>query len=593
MDNKREQIKVSNMQCKSCEDKIARAVGKLPGVSQIKADYGTGEVNVEYNPAQTDLEEIESAITARGYKLGDSGSNQGSILGLALVVGLLVLIGSRFGNVDLESMLNGKVTYAVLFLIGVMTSLHCTGMCGGLMLSQSISRQTGGGRLGSALAVLSYHGGRVISYTLLGGVVGALGTAVSFSPQLKAGIMIFAGLFMILMGLNIGGFKAFRKYSIRLPWAVNTGSDRKRAPLVVGLLNGLMPCGPLQTMQLYALGTGSALAGAASMLAFSLGTIPLMLGFGVLASYLNKGYTYKILRFSGVLVIVLGLVMANRGLALAGINLPVPPMLAAAGSGGNTEAAKAEIKEGIQTVRMSANSRGYVPGVLVVQKGIPVRWIIDGEQLNSCNNAIVVPYLKIQKKLAPGENIVEFTPAASGDISFSCWMGMIRGVIKVVDNLETADLSGVQAPASSDGSCCAGGLEEEPSIYGDDWSKVPTDRLIKKAIISNKSQSVKFTGISSEFTPLYVLLQKDIPAKITFDLQEFSDPAGNYLIGDTETGKTVGQFTVKDKSAVYEFVPQEPGIYVVVKYMRVLGVIEVVDGLDKVDLEEVRKNNFE
>ena len=95
-----------------------------------------------------------------------------------------------------------------------------------------------------------------------------------------------------------------------------------RGPFVVGLLNGLMPCGPLQTMQVYALGTGSFMAGALSMFLFSLGTVPLLLGFGAVSAFLSARFNRGMLKASGVLVMALGLVMFMRGVNLFGVALP-------------------------------------------------------------------------------------------------------------------------------------------------------------------------------------------------------------------------------------------------------------------------------
>src|SRR5690606_14804228 len=113
-------------------------------------------------------------------------------------------------------------------------------------------------------------------------------------------------------------------------------------------------------------------------------------------------------------------------------------------------------KNGIQVIKMTADNRGYTPNAFYVQKGIPVQWIIDGQQLNSCNNAIVSRALNLQTKIEKGENIIEFTPG-NEDINFSCWMGIIRGVIKVVDNLSAVDTSKPDPslpPASTGPSCC-------------------------------------------------------------------------------------------------------------------------------------------
>lgn len=326
------------------------------------------------------------------------------------------------------------------------------------------------------------------------------------------------------MGLNMAGFRVFRKLHIKLPFSACKVKNKSGSPFIVGLLNGFMPCGPLQTMQLFALGTGSATKGALSMFMFSLGTVPLMLTFGALSGLLSKGYTKKILKLSGVLIIVLGLIMGNRGFVLAGININPMAALASSSKGllgkssnnsSNTNISKAIIKDGVQVINMTANNNGYTPNTFYVEKGIPVKWIIDGQQLNSCNNAIVAQSLNVQKKLKSGENVIEFTPGDK-DINFSCWMGMIRGVIKVVDKLDTVDTSEADSslpPASSGPSCCAGPVASDssstepsqPSIYGGDITKVPTERLINKALVTGKYQSAKFKGTGYELEPLIVV----------------------------------------------------------------------------------------
>ncbi len=181
-------------------------------------------------------------------------------------------------------------TYFVLFIVGMLTSIHCLGMCGGIMLSQSINKDSKS-KFDSIKPALLYNAGRVVSYTIIAGIVGSLGSVLSLSISVKAGLQIFAGVFMIIMGLNMSGYSLFRKLDIKLPWSTCSVKKKPKAPFLVGVLNGLMPCGPIQTMQLYALGTGSAFNGALSMFIFSLSTVPLMLTFGALSGLISKGYT--------------------------------------------------------------------------------------------------------------------------------------------------------------------------------------------------------------------------------------------------------------------------------------------------------------
>jgi len=361
-----------------------------------------------------------------------------------------------------------NASYMVLFVVGMLTSIHCVGMCGGIMLTQSLSKNSilneRQNKFKTLMPSILYNAGRITSYTIIGGIVGALGSVLSLSLNVKAGLQIFAGIFMVIMGLNMAGLSIFRKFNIKLPWSSCKIKNKPKAPFLVGMLNGVMPCGPLQTMQLYALGTGSALTGALSMFIFSLGTVPLMLVFGAISGFLSKGYTKQLLKFSGFLVIILGIIMGNRGLALAGVGVPSINTLTQSASGNAAQAAKFNISKptienGVQIIKMTADSNGYTPNAFYVQKGMPVKWIITGSQINSCNNAVVVPSLNIQKTLKSGENIIEFTPGDK-DINFSCWMGMIRGVIKVTDNLNSVDTSKADSsiPAPSSGmSCCTGG----------------------------------------------------------------------------------------------------------------------------------------
>jgi len=104
------------------------------------------------------------------------------------------------------------------------------------------------------------------------------------------------------------------------------------------------------------------------------------------------------------------------------------------------------------------NRYGWSPDKFVLQKGIPVKWIIDGKEINGCNNAIQVPKYNLNFKVTPGEQTIEFTPTTTGVISWSCWMGMIPGTFVVVDdltNLDSNKINDIQVPQG--GSCGASG----------------------------------------------------------------------------------------------------------------------------------------
>ena len=592
MSIKREKIKIYEMTCTSCENRVEKAVRQLEGIIYAKASYSGQYMEIEYDDELCSMNNIKDAVKNAGYST--EGSKDYKFMGILIIAVGIVLLGLKTGGFDMEAKL-ANASYAVLFVVGVLTSLHCVGMCGGIMLSQSLSKESKN-KFEAVQPALLYNIGRVISYTILGGAIGALGSVFTLSITTKAAVQIFAGVFMIIMGLNMAGFSAFRKFQIRLPQFACKAKSKSGSPLIVGLLNGLMPCGPLQTMQLFALGTGSAAKGALAMFVFSIGTVPLMLTFGALSGLLSKGYTKKILKFSGVLIIVLGLIMGNRGLALAGINInPITAFASNSVGSSNPYVAKATLQDGIQIINMTADNNGYKPNAFYVQKGIPVRWIIDGKELNSCNNAIVARALNLERKIKKGENIIEFTPGDK-DINFSCWMGMIGGVIKVVDNLDSVDTSKADPslpPPSTGPSCCAVPIDEDepsqPSIYGDDISKVPTEKLVSKALVDGKKQSVTFKGIGYELQPLIAVAGSGGKISLTFDLTDFDNAEGEYLIIDASTGKDVTTFTAEKGINEIEFSPKNIDGYAIVKDNYILGIIEVVDNLEAADIKEIRE----
>ncbi|WP_010233912.1 urease accessory protein UreH domain-containing protein [Clostridium arbusti] len=599
MSIKKEKIKVFDMTCTSCELRVERVVKKLDGVKNAMASFSDESLTIEYDTKLCNSDKIKAAIKTAGYSM--KSSNNYKIAGIFVIVAAIILIGNSSGGFDITSKLNGA-TYFVLFIVGILTSIHCVGMCGGIMLSQSMNRDSKS-KFDSIKPAILYNAGRVLSYTIIGGLVGALGSVLSLSISMKAGLQIFAGIFMIIMGFNMSGYSIFRKINLKLPWSACSVKKKPKTPFLVGVLNGLMPCGPLQTMQLYALGTGSAFNGALSMFIFSLGTIPLMLTFGALSGVLSKGYTKTLLKFSGILVVVLGIVMGTRGLALAGVNVPTPSTLTTSLSSNKTSAsssaAKPIIENGVQVIKMTADNAGYTPNGLYVQKNMPVKWIIDGKALNSCNGQIIVPSLNIQKDLQSGENIIEFTPKDK-DISFSCGMGMIRGLIKVVDNISTVDTSkpdsSIPAPSSGMPGCnmnepaSSPAAPEKPSIYGTDLSKIETSRFIHKAVVSGNIQTASLKGIGYEFEPLIVVVTKNVNTTLNFDLNSFDNPSGTFTISSATTGSPVTSFEGKKGIIKVDTSFNENDIYPISKDGSVIGAVVVVDDLKNVDLEKIRKD---
>jgi len=174
-----------------------------------------------------------------------------------------------------------------------------------------------------------------------------------------------------------------------------------------------LPCGFTQAMQLYAVSTGNFMAGAMVMMLFALGTSPGLLSVGGLASVF-KGRTARIFFMtSGLLVIILGV-----------YNITNASHLISFKSTGNKQI---EYKGEAQIIRMTQDGGGYTPNVLTVKVGQPVKWIINSTNPFTCASSLMMRDYGINVGLKKGENIIEFTPTKTGEIKFSCTMGMYTG----------------------------------------------------------------------------------------------------------------------------------------------------------------------
>jgi len=439
------------MHCVGCKNLIESEVSSLPGVKSIVFDHKNDSAVIEYDEEKTDLAKIIPEIEKLNYKVkhetnehkheinetNNAKETKNSLRYLILFVAF-VLIGyfiiNHFGGFELLGKLNeGHVAYSLLFIIGVLAGFHCVGMCGGLVLAYSTANANNEKKK-SLIPHLEYNTGRIISYTIIGGILGGIGSFFGINPIFTGVILILASIFMVLMGLSfLTDYKILKKIKLNTPAFIakylyqNKQNKKPKGPFIIGLLTGFMPCGPLQAMQLYALAQGDMLRGVLSMAVYALGTTIVMFAFGAVINTIKTQNISKLLKFSGAFIIILGIMMANRGLANFGINFM---------SSAKTESqtiTNVDNKD-FQEIKMDLTYSGYVPNTLYIKKDIPVRWIINVKQMTGCTDAIMIESLGIKKDLQYGENIIEFTPPANvKEIKFSCWMRMVWGKFVVGD----------------------------------------------------------------------------------------------------------------------------------------------------------------
>ncbi len=452
------------MTCVNCQNKIEKKLRKTSGVSKVKVSYNAGTATINYDENIASLENLIAVVEKLGYKvLTDTERREldaGKTISFLIIIAALYILLEQFGLLNLlapSQLADAQMGYGMMFIIGLVTSVHCVAMCGGINLSQCIprsgtierkaltidpecSRAADGNKVESRLSAFApaflYNLGRVISYTAVGFIVGALGSVITFTITMQGVLKLLAGVFMVIMGVNmLGIFPWLRRLNPRMPKIfarkINSEKRQSKSPMIVGLLNGLMPCGPLQAMQIYALSTGNPFAGALSMFLFSLGTVPLMFGLGAFTTALGKRFAGKVMTVGAVLVVVLGLSMFTQGFRLSGLEMPSqsPEPVADAPEDG----ADINIVEDVQIIN-STLARNRYPDITVVA-GTPVKWVIDAPEgsINGCNGRLIISEYGIEHTFTEGENVIEFTPTDTGIFQYSCWMGMIRASITVTE----------------------------------------------------------------------------------------------------------------------------------------------------------------
>ncbi|MGB3405792.1 MAG: sulfite exporter TauE/SafE family protein [Microcoleaceae cyanobacterium] len=221
----------------------------------------------------------------------------------------------------------------LISLLGFLGSFgHCAGMCGPLTVAFSLSQGTPENQKHPWQFHLLLNGGRILSYAIVGFVIGGVGSVLIASGQIagvgsavRRGIAIFTGL--MLIGLGLSQLKPAwlphlpvlhplspKAWHHRLNQAMMAVSMHQRwwTPAALGLVWGLIPCGFLYTAQIKAAETGNGLQGLLTMLAFGVGTLPTLLGVGIFASKLSSNQRSQLYRLGGWLTLIIGILTLLR-----------------------------------------------------------------------------------------------------------------------------------------------------------------------------------------------------------------------------------------------------------------------------------------
>jgi sulfite exporter TauE/SafE/copper chaperone CopZ len=448
-------VPIAGMHCRSCEILIENKLSKIPEIKKCHSNYKKGIVEIFYD-VKPSRKSVEDALREVGYAIGVVGkkplftknASDYKDLGIALlfVIGLYFIL-KEFGISDLINVGNASkpTSLSVSLLVGLTAGFStCLALVGGLILGISARHSEKHPEATPAQKFrphLYFNIGRIISYAVLGGALGSLGSFLQLSGSALGIIMIAVGLVMFLLGVKLMGISprlenvniVFPKKISRLLGVKNDEREYShKNAFALGAMTFFLPCGFTQAMQIYAVSTGSFAQGSLIMGLFALGTAPGLLGIGGLTSVIKGVFAQRFFKFSGIVVAGLALFNINNGLNLTNWDLKIGTATETNGAAVQSVDPNVKIENGVQVVRMTESARGYTPNKFTIRQGIPVKWIIDGEEPFSCASSLVSSKIGVRKNLSLGQNIIEFTPMEIGQIPFSCSMGMYRGAFSVI-----------------------------------------------------------------------------------------------------------------------------------------------------------------
>lgn len=329
---------IQGMHCNGCILLTESEIGDMKNVTYVKSSLKDHTLEVmgdfgDKTPGDIALE-LTALLKPHGYAVSVEKTIQDKkwsdfkiAVPIALGFGVLFVVLQKIGLINLVS--SGNVTYGTAFVIGIVASLStCMAIVGGLVLSMSATFAKEGDRVKPQIM---FHGGRIVSFFVFGGVIGALGSAFTLNASATFALSLIIGLVMLILGINLlDVFPWAKKLQPSMPKFIARHAhgvskfNHTLTPLLVGIATFFLPCGFTQSMQLYALSTGGFFQGGLTMLSFALGTLPAL----ALISFSSLGIrqTSKagvFFKSAGLVAILFALFNIINSLVVIGVIPPV------------------------------------------------------------------------------------------------------------------------------------------------------------------------------------------------------------------------------------------------------------------------------
>lgn len=337
-EDKKYTFHVHGMHCNACVLVTENELKDVPEISNVKVSLKNHSVEVTGNFGDKTLEQIARELNAllepHGYIVSEEKkvvakdwSDFKIAIPVAVGFAILFILLQKIGLVSLVG--GGNVTYGTAFVIGVIASLStCMAVVGGIVLSMSATFAKEGDKIRPQIM---FHLGRIVAFFVLGGVIGAIGSAFTLSANASFVLSLVIGIVMLVLGINLLDiFPWAKKIQPSMPRFLSkyafgvTKINHILTPLVVGVATFFLPCGFTQSMQLYTLTTGNFFRGGLTMLSFALGTFPVLalVSFSSF-SIKNSSKAGIFFKSAGLVVIMFALFNIINSLVVIGVIEPV------------------------------------------------------------------------------------------------------------------------------------------------------------------------------------------------------------------------------------------------------------------------------
>lgn len=440
---------ITGMHCIGCESFIERSVKEIKGINEAKVSLANSSITIvaETKQALPSRHGLNQLFKDNGYAFTEIQQKQKlNFRSFVPAFGISLLIIALFFMLERSHLLNflyvDSGSYLIAyFLFGIAAGFSsCAALVGSLLLSVQkswVNHQSRHNK-GYFFPFLLFNSARIISFGILGGLLGMLGSFVQFSMEASAIFTILISVVIFIIGMQMLGVSLFQKIPLNIfgRW-VNRMTNGSRfqiniVPILFGAITFFVPCGFTIIAQSQAIRAGNFIDGMIILLAFALGTLPVLLIISLSSINFTKNnrfsQTYRLL--SGLLIVFFALYTVNSQ-----IRLLDPSTLWRDNSQDLTATVEAlNIDDQIQTMQMEARGFSYYPEVITIKSHLPTEFTIHSNGSIGCANAVyargLYPDVII---LNPGINIVEFIAPAPGTYQISCSMWMVDPITVIVE----------------------------------------------------------------------------------------------------------------------------------------------------------------